>query len=481
MLSQLPMSRQRRLIASPLARLYKQQQSALPAAVQAYPLSFKQLRQLQPLLQQRCFADRSHSDSKSGESTGNSDSKSSESTEGSDSKGGSGMKWGLRLAAFGAVNVVLQKMLGTGSNTFEKRFIVYNKDPYDLEEFYQAEELLHVMGFHPFFFELIMGRVMWWDPTEITRATSILPGTEDGHLTVRNIGMEIAFELSEKEVEDELGETTLGSFQRLERFINFIPFLADLGCRIVLCDHTWTFGFDRKKDGSIACYHKCIHFWGLWPMRLGMWAHMTYTTWACESFLNGPDFGNEDRVDEANAELAFLLPHIYMDLIDKLLHRQRKILEQKKAKKPEVQHSEEKAEIEEHEKQIQKLEALKKQGPLNIPAVVRQTPSSTQSPLPSAGDVVQRSAIVHKDGKTVVGDGVVGKKPLGTPDAPSSGREPSVKLLTSDKETRDVLQKALLDAKHDVEVHAAMKEMSNHPEMQWQKQPKRKDTQSKSA
>jgi len=116
-----------------------------------------------------------------------------------------------------------------------------------------------------------MGRVSWWDESEFTGENEnkkILKGNEDGHLSVKHIGMEIAFELVEEETEDENGETTVGKYTRTERFILYPPMFQELGISRffypVLCDHTWTFGFEREEDGTCVCRHRCTDYNGYW-------------------------------------------------------------------------------------------------------------------------------------------------------------------------------------------------------------------------
>lgn len=386
-------------------------------------------------------------------------------------------------------NYVMQKLYGSGKNTFDGRFIVRGKDTDALVEFYQAEELLHVMGIHPIIFELIMGRVMWWDPSEITEDTALLTANEDGHLSVRNIGMEISFQLTEQEETLPNGETVVNDFQRLERFVNYIPLLADFGFKHTICDHTWAFGFDRLPDGNVEVYHHCKEFKGWWPFRLGMWFHMTYTVWACESFLNSKEFGDDELMDEAQEHLAFLAPHIYGDLIDKLVSKKQNevaearrqaanwkrradaaLKEENKRLAAEAAEAEVKAHeiAEAAEKHIDRLKSAKTKEANQIKIVRR--PSVAAASAGAAGADAAKPARVRQKAFVNRASGDVVTAPA-QPAAGAAAAGESVKLvLTGDKDAQELLRKALLEAKHDPEVHQALKELALHPDLQWEKQ-----------
>ena len=61
------------------------------------------------------------------------------------------------LLAGGTGGVLLQTYFGTADDFFEKKYIT-NKNPDDIMEFYQAEDLLKIFTFGlPFIFEFVMG------------------------------------------------------------------------------------------------------------------------------------------------------------------------------------------------------------------------------------------------------------------------------------------------------------------------------------
>ena len=101
--------------------------------------------------------------------------------------------------------------------SFEATFVT-SKDPDDIIEFYQAEDLLKVFTMSvPGAFEFIMSGTRFdeeakegWDATV--------------HTTFGGVQlMETCFALSEEEEETDDGETVVGYFNRHERFKNFFP------------------------------------------------------------------------------------------------------------------------------------------------------------------------------------------------------------------------------------------------------------------
>lgn len=76
--------------------------------------------------------------------------------------------------------------------------------------------------------------------------------------------------------------------------------------------------------------------------------------------MNSIVFDNEDLEDERMDELAFLLPHIYGDLVGHLLNRkEEKLRELKSKKKAEERSQAEKDEIEEFEQSIVRLKTVR--------------------------------------------------------------------------------------------------------------------------
>ena len=98
-----------------------------------------------------------------------------------------------------------------------RRFIT-KCDPEALVEFYEAEELLHIIAVFNPFFDLFMSRVDF-DTAEMTEETALLPTQEaegtagveaEVHLNVKTIGMEVSFEIIKVEDEIDGEEVPLG-------------------------------------------------------------------------------------------------------------------------------------------------------------------------------------------------------------------------------------------------------------------------------
>jgi len=104
---------------------------------------------------------------------------------------------------------------------------------------------------------------------------------------------------------------------RHERFIDWVPLLADLGYKQLLWDQTWTFGFNRLEDGTVEVYHHGEKFQGPWPVRLIVFFHQYYVLWACEKYINGKAFGSED-IDLQMEELACLPLHVFKKFVKRL-------------------------------------------------------------------------------------------------------------------------------------------------------------------
>jgi hypothetical protein len=216
---------------------------------------------------------------------------------------------------------LLQSWYGTQDNpyqpVFEESFIT-KKDPEALTEFYEAEELLHIIAVHPIFFDLFMSKVDF-DTAEMTEDTALLPTKEaegtagveaEVHLNVKTLGMEVSFEIIK--VEDEIdGEEVLTHFCRHERFIDWVPLLNEWGTKLMLWDQTWKFEFDRLESGEYKVTHKCTKFAGPFPVRFIVWLHQKYVIWACEKYINKTDFGNEDAdMDDQQRIIANIPVHI---------------------------------------------------------------------------------------------------------------------------------------------------------------------------
>jgi len=197
----------------------------------------------------------------------------------------------MPVAAFGffAVNNLVQDYFGTGKDFFHGSFTT-RKDPDDIAEFYQAEDLLKVVAGHPFFFRLFMDKVVVGDtPVEENEA---LLCVDESRMTVKNLGMEVAFEITDQE-EDFEGKT-IRTFTRHERFLDYIPVLNDWGFKVLLWDQTWTYGFRCHEGGLVEVYHHGNDFYGPWPVRLIVQLHQRYVLWACNRLINSEAFGNDE-------------------------------------------------------------------------------------------------------------------------------------------------------------------------------------------
>jgi hypothetical protein len=229
----------------------------------------------------------------------------------------------LPLVLLGGCSVValLQAWYGTQDNpyqpVFEEKFIT-KKDPEALVEFYEAEELLHIIAVHPIFFSLFMNKVDF-DTAEMTEETALLPTNEaegtagveaEVHLNVKHLGMEVSFEIIKQEEEVD-GEEVLTHFCRHERFIDWVPILNEMGTKLMLWDQTWKFEFDRLENGDYEVTHKCTKFAGPFPVRMIVWLHQKYVIWACEKYINKTDFGSEDAdLDQQQAIIGNIPKHL---------------------------------------------------------------------------------------------------------------------------------------------------------------------------
>jgi hypothetical protein len=217
--------------------------------------------------------------------------------------------------------MLMQAWYGTQDNpyqpVFQEKFIT-KKDPEALVEFYEAEELLHIIAVHPIFFSLFMNKVDF-DTAEMTEETALLPTSEaegtagveaEVHLNVKGLGMEVSFEIIKQEEEID-GEEVMTHFCRHERFIDWVPLLNELGTKILLWDQTWKFEFDRLENGDYEVTHKCTKFTGPFPVRAVVWLHQKYVIWACEKYINKTDFGVEDAdIDQQQEIIANIPKHL---------------------------------------------------------------------------------------------------------------------------------------------------------------------------
>jgi hypothetical protein len=226
----------------------------------------------------------------------------------------------LPFVLLGGCSVValMQAWYGTQDNpyqpVFEEKFIT-KKNPEALTEFYEAEELLHIIAMHPIFFSVFMNKVDF-DTKEMTEETALLPTSEaegtagveaEVHLNVKTLGMEVSFEIIKQEEEID-GEEVITHFCRHERFIDWVPILNELGTKLMLWDQTWKFEFDRLESGEYQVTHKCTKFSGPFPVRLVVWFHQKYVIWACEKYINKTDFGIEDADIDYQQQIIANIP-----------------------------------------------------------------------------------------------------------------------------------------------------------------------------
>jgi len=233
----------------------------------------------------------------------------------------------LPFVVLGGCSLValMQAWYGTQDNpyqpVFEESFIT-KCNPESLVEFYEAEELLHIIAVFDPFFNLFMSKVDF-DTAEMTEETALLPTHEaagtagveaEVHLNVKQLGMEVSFEIIK--VEDEVdGEEVMTHFCRHERFIDWVPFLNEMEClgkpKIMLWDQTWKFEFDRLENGDYKVKHICTKFAGPFPVRFIVWLHQKYVIWACEQYVNKTDFGNEEADMDAQQDIIKNIPLFY--------------------------------------------------------------------------------------------------------------------------------------------------------------------------
>lgn len=245
---------------------------------------------------------------------------------------------------------------------------------------------------------------------------------------MKYLGMEVSFEIIEQEEEDADGESKVSQFLRHERFIDWVPLLADRGIKILLWDQTWSFGFKKREDGKLEVYHRGDRFKGPWPIRLVIFFHQRYVLWACEKFINGKSFGTED-IDKQQEELANIPLHVYREFFAKL-HREKEKQIESRSNDPSVNPEElgkEKADLE-------KLKLLSEQDQSSIAVAKR--------PMPASFGASNRS----------------------------------VKIIVKDPATQEALESAMKDAKGNRAVNAAVKDLAKNPDLNFYK---RSETKSK--
>jgi len=202
-------------------------------------------------------------------------------------------------------NNLIQDYLGTKIDFFHGSFIT-DKNPDDIAEFYQAEDLLKIIAIHPFMFSLFMDKVKVGESPESEEEAHL--SMEESRMVVQNLGMEASFVISEEEEEID-GENVKTSFKRYERFLDYVPILHDEGNKVLLWDQTWTFGFNRTEDGRTEVYHTGHRYYGPWPVRVIIHLHQKYVLWACQQYLSLEAFGS-DEDDAMEKREAWLQPSL---------------------------------------------------------------------------------------------------------------------------------------------------------------------------
>jgi hypothetical protein len=323
------------------------------------------------------------------------------------------------LAGLYSGNSWLQEHFGSDEDFFAGSFVT-RKDPEAISEFYQAEDLLRLIAIHPILFNIFMKKVDW--DTKTPTEESALLSVNETHARVKLLGMEVSFEIIEQEEETEDGDARIASFNRHERFVDWVPILADWGIKILLWDQTWNYGFNRLEDGSIEVYHCGERFYGPWPVRMVVFLHQRYVLWACEKYINGESFGTED-IDAQLDEMACLPLHVFKSFLAKLRAEKERSLE-----------------------------------------------SANRQPIRDEEDIAKTTSVLEKlDRLEQQGESTI--KVARRPMSGSGADAVATKLVVADKVTQEALQAALKDAKGNREVNAAMQELCKHPELEWKGRP----------
>jgi len=317
-----------------------------------------------------------------------------------------------------ATYFLLQEHFGSADDFFESKFIT-TKDPGAIAEFYQAEDLLRIIAIHPFLFDLFMNQVVP-DTETMTEETALL-STEETHINVHLLGMEVSFEIIETEEEID-GEEVITSFIRHERFVDWVPLLNEIGYKIRLWDQTWKYGFERLPDGTYEVYHSCESYKGPWPIRVIVVLHQRYVAWACQRFINGDSFGTEDPDTDAQQEE---LANIPADVVKRFLHKLQ----------AEKEHA---------------LESKRKMRGYCAVALKKE-----EAALAKLKEVAKKAGSKVKLAKRRI------EHPFGLSAAAKK------KLVVGDADTQAVISEAMKEAKGNHAVKAAVDELLKHPDLEW--------------
>ena len=198
---------------------------------------------------------------------------------------------------------------GNATNFFEHRFTVHGKDPQDLADFYGTEDFMELFCVFPFMVNFMMRQAEFDDEGNIHAWGISGPGN-----------LKVTIEFDEHEEENDDGEEVISYFNKRETFADVIPEWVPLLGGKTIWRMTQNFGYKLKDDGSgdAEIIHQGEEFAGFFPMRVVFALHSRYVIWATQRYVTSPDFGNEDRTDEAE-ELRQNIPlHEFNVFVDGL-------------------------------------------------------------------------------------------------------------------------------------------------------------------
>jgi len=226
----------------------------------------------------------------------------------------------LTLGGVASVGVAGQYAgLGDDKNFFEYSFNCEGskKKADAIVDFYSTEEFLQVLGIFPFAIHFILAGVTWKED-------------RDNAMDVYG-SMLIQFDITEKEVKTESGETVTAFFNKRERFLNYVPFSAALGLPILMWDQTQNYGFRRRRDGSLQVIHSGEKFYGPWPIKYLVMLHAQYVIWATERHINSSLFGSED-LDAVEEQRSNIPAMAFKEFVASLQKSEEEALAQAQAK-----------------------------------------------------------------------------------------------------------------------------------------------------
>ena len=187
------------------------------------------------------------------------------------------------LIAIGGVGVAgfAIQLAGAGEaqDFFEYTFVLRDRDPDAITDFYSTEDFLQILGIFPFAIHFVLAGVEWDTDTE-------------NQMQVWD-SMQISFDITELETEVD-GEEVTKFFNKRERFVNYVPLLKRFGLPILLWDQVQNFGYQRQPDGSLLVRHHGESFLCPWPIKYGVMLHARYVAWATEKHFTSEIFATDD-------------------------------------------------------------------------------------------------------------------------------------------------------------------------------------------